>query len=207
MSRFQGRTLDRIWFIFLVAHIPTTLFIDLQVFYPAWLLEHTPFPAVLDWYVSLSRDPILLGVVSGADEWAWLRTFFWLEALLQLPSFVVGAIGLWNGTCRAASPADCYRRPPRVPYVVGMLPRPPLTTHPALLVFYGASTATTLVPVLNAVLTHPYSKPPLTAAELAMLLSSYIPFLVCPLGMALDYGLRLTKIAGRSNVSHERKSS
>ncbi|WOO83455.1 Sigma intracellular receptor 2 [Vanrija pseudolonga] len=169
MSRFQGRTLDLIWFIFLV---PTTLFIDLQVFYPAWLLEATPFPAVLDWYVSRSRDPILLGVVSGRDEWAWLRTFFWLEALFQLPSFIIGAIGLWN----------------------------------TLLVAYGASTATTLAPVLNAVLTHPYSKPPLTVAELGMLLSSYIPFLVFPLGMALDFGLRLVKIAGRS-VSHERKSS
>lgn len=72
---------------------------------------------------------------------------------------------------------------------------------------YGASTATTLLPVLHAVLTDKTSKPPLNALELSVLLSSYIPFLVIPLGMALDLGLRLACMAGRvQKEEHLRKS-
>lgn len=61
---------------------------------------------------------------------------------------------------------------------------------------YGASTATTLLPVLNAVLTDTETKPALNASELGMLLSSYVPFLVVPLAIAVDMAWRLTKIAG-----------
>lgn len=71
----------------------------------------------------------------------------------------------------------------------------------ALLLAYGASTATTLVPVLNAVLTDPHSKPPLNGMELAMLLSSYIPFLVIPLGIAIDMGVRLCSIIGDAQAA------
>lgn len=71
----------------------------------------------------------------------------------------------------------------------------------ALLLAYGASTATTLLPVLNAVLTDPYSKPPLTTTELGILLSSYVPFLVIPLGMAVDMGLRLWSIVGEAQAA------
>lgn len=34
----------------------------------------------------------------------------------------------------------------------------------------------------------------LTPLELGMLLSSYVPFLILPLGMAVDYGCRIAKI-------------
>lgn len=71
-----------------------------------------------------------------------------------------------------------------------------------LLVAYGAATATTLLPVLNAVLTD-NTVPALTSMEIGMLLSSYVPFLLLPLGMSVDFGLRLVKIVGdkeRKNI-------
>jgi hypothetical protein len=77
----------------------------------------------------------------------------------------------------------------------------------ALLLAYGASTATTLLPVLNAVLTDPYSKPPLSTTELGMLLSSYVPFLVIPLAMAVDMGARLCNIVSRVQAADVRKKT
>jgi hypothetical protein len=76
-------------------------------------------------------------------------------------------------------------------------------TLAALILAYGASTATTLVPTLNALLTDT-STPPLSTMELANLLGSYIPFLLFPLGMALDMGVKLIKLVqvaeGRKRV-------
>lgn len=76
-----------------------TLFVDLQPLYPPDLLKGTPFPLVLEWYISLTRDPILIGAIHGGQEWDWLRTFFCLEASFQMLSFVVGSIGLWKSEC------------------------------------------------------------------------------------------------------------
>lgn len=81
------------------------------------------------------------------------------------------------------------------------------STDLALLVAYGAATATTLLPVLNAVLTDKTSTPALNAAELGMLLSSYIPFLVIPLAMSVDMALRLVAICGRENVRAGKKEA
>lgn len=61
------------------------------------------------------------------------------------------------------------------------------------------------MPVLNAVLKDPYSKPPLNATELGMLLSSYVPFLAIPLGMAVDMGLRLCSIVKEAQLVSDRK--
>lgn len=66
----------------------------------------------------------------------------------------------------------------------------------ALLLAYGASTATTLVPTLQALFTIPPS-PPLSNLELVNLLASYIPFLLFPLGIAVDMGWRIGKILAR----------
>ncbi|KAK4687981.1 sigma intracellular receptor 2, partial [Tremellales sp. Uapishka_1] len=171
-SRFEGRPLDQIWFAFFIMHIPTTLLLDVQCLYPPGLLKNTPFPAFLDWYLSFSRDPILLGAGSGLREWDWLRKFIWMEACVQLPCFIIGAIGLWRNDKRV---------------------------YPVLLA-YGASTATTLVPTLSALLAD-YVSPPLTPSELGLLLSSYLPFLFIPLGIALDMGIRLAKMAGANQKS------
>lgn len=58
------------------------------------------------------------------------------------------------------------------------------------------------MPTLNALLTDK-STPPLSTMELANLLGSYIPFLLFPLGMALDMGVKLIKLV---QVAEGRKS-
>ncbi|BGP15769.1 hypothetical protein JCM10213v2_003758 [Rhodosporidiobolus nylandii] len=60
-----------------------------------------------------------------------------------------------------------------------------------LLAVYGASSATTTFACLATVLTMPGIPQP----HLVKLLASYVPFLLVPLAMAVDYTLRLTRLA------------
>jgi hypothetical protein len=69
----------------------------------------------------------------------------------------------------------------------------------ALLLAYGASTTTTLIPVLQHLFTVDAS-PPFTSAEFLNLLAAYLPYLFVPLTMTVDMGWRLTKIVSEANV-------
>lgn len=60
----------------------------------------------------------------------------------------------------------------------------------ALLLVYAASTATTLLPCLANLLSDVH-EPALTSTQLLMLLSSYLPFLLVPVAMAVDMAVRL----------------
>ncbi|KAL7421171.1 hypothetical protein Q5752_004056 [Cryptotrichosporon argae] len=158
MSRFAGRALDRVWFTFLVLHIPISLTLDLQLLYPPQLIPR-PLVAFIDWYTGWSKDPIVLGAHTKTAEWGWLYVFFWVEAVVQIPLCAVGAYGLWRS--EPSSPI----LPPRIWRVHGDL-RPPV--H-------------------------------LTAS----LLGSYGPFMMIPLGMAVDMTARLVHIV---SAAQERKS-
>lgn len=68
----------------------------------------------------------------------------------------------------------------------------------ALLLAYGASTTTTLIPTLTYLLNPTIVSPPLTSSELLTLLSSYIPFLLIPLTVTIDMGWRLMTIIGQA---------
>jgi hypothetical protein len=74
-----------------------------------------------------------------------------------------------------------------------------LTRLTALILAYGASTATTVVPTIAAILKYPVS-PSLSTGEIANLLSSYVPFFLIPFGMALDMGIRVTKIISQNQL-------
>lgn len=75
--------------------------------------------------------------------------------------------------------------------------------YPLLLV-YGASTTTTLLPCLS-VLFSPSSSSSLTFFQTSLLLSSYIPFLSIPLTMAVDMALRWDNMRGVMIKSTEQK--
>ena len=72
----------------------------------------------------------------------------------------------------------------------------------ALILFYGASTSTTLVPTLYYALTE-QANPKYTTLEFGNILATYIPFLLIPLGMALDMGVKLAKMV---QIAEGRKS-
>ncbi|KAI0275105.1 transmembrane protein 6/97 [Gloeopeniophorella convolvens] len=169
----SSRPADLIYFIFFLVHIPATLLVDCQALYPPHLVP-AAVQGLPPWYVALSGDPLIggaMGLLPNARELAWFRSFLYLEIFFQLPVFILGARGLWKDS------RGIY----------------------ALLLFYGASTATTTLACLAAVVSTPAASAATRAAGIvsvtfeqrAMLLSSYVPFFLVPLWMAVDMALRL----------------
>ncbi|EIN09658.1 hypothetical protein PUNSTDRAFT_113088 [Punctularia strigosozonata HHB-11173 SS5] len=172
-----SRPFDLVYFIFFLSHIPATVLLDLQAIYPVWIVPG--FIAQLPkLYLQLSNDPIIEGALSTGPTFLWLRTFMVLEALFQLPTFVIGARGLYKGS---------------------------KSIYPLLLV-YAASTSTTVLPCLAVILATPSTSPETLSAKLssvspeqrALLLASYIPFFLIPLLMTLDMALRLSSLVQKA---------
>jgi len=124
----------------------------------------------------MSNDPLVGGVAgyfagTNSDQFLWFKCFVVLEAVFQLPVFFLGMRGLYNDS--------------RAIYV--------------LILLYGASTATTTLPCVAVIFQTPETTAStivqniasVTSAQRLLLLSSYIPFLVIPLIMAVDMAFRV----------------
>ncbi|KIL69356.1 hypothetical protein M378DRAFT_184524 [Amanita muscaria Koide BX008] len=170
----KARPLDLLYFWFFVIHLPTSLLVDAQHFYPAWIVPSFA-KSLVQTYLMMSNDP-LLGSASGyfgpiGDKMVWFNSFVTLELLFQVPVFILGARGLYKGS--------------RAIYV--------------LILVYGASTFTTLIPCLAVVLSAPSTSATtiankiisLTFEQRLLLLSSYLPFAIIPLMMTVDMGFRI----------------
>ncbi|KAI0257101.1 transmembrane protein 6/97 [Lactifluus subvellereus] len=172
-----SRPMDLFYFIFFLMHIPTTLLVDCQAIWPKQLVPEF-VQAIIPWYVRMSGDPLIggaMGLLANESELAWFKSFVYLEALFQLPVFVLGARGLWLDS------QEIY----------------------GLLVLYGASTCTTTLACVVTILNTPTTSAAtiaqkiisITSEQRVMLLSSYIPFFLIPLYLAIDMALRLQKLA------------
>ncbi|KAI0825504.1 transmembrane protein 6/97 [Irpex lacteus] len=166
----KERPLDLLYFLFFAIHIPATLLIDLQALYPPnltpqWIAQLPQF------YITMSKDPLISGAFSGSDAFVWFRTFLTLEAIFQLPVFVLGMYGLLRGS--------------KSIYI--------------LLLIYGASTSTTTLPCIAVVLFTPITSAEtiaanvtsITAQQQILLLASYIPFFLVPLLITVDMAFRV----------------
>ncbi|KAJ3824134.1 transmembrane protein 6/97 [Lentinula raphanica] len=162
------RSFDLVYFCFFLVHIPASILLDFQIVYPSTYVPPI-LPALLQWYVDFSADPLIGGIATGKihphGELFWLGCFAWLELLFQFPTFLLGLRALWTGS---------------------------QSIYP-LLIAYGASTATTTLPCIFYILKE-YSESRITSTQLLILLASYIPFLVVPLVMAIDIGFRVYRI-------------
>jgi len=172
-----SRPMDLCYFIFFLVHIPATLLIDCQVIWPKQFVPKL-VQAIPPLYVGMSGDPLIggaMGIFGNGSELAWFRSFIYLEALFQLPVFVLGACGLWRDSPRIYS----------------------------LLALYGASTCTTTLACVAMVLDTPTTSAAtiaqmvisITPEQRILLLSSYVPFFIIPLWIAVDMALRLQKLA------------
>jgi len=168
--------MDLLYFIFFLVHIPATLGVDCQALWK----QHVPesMQALTHFYVGMSGDPLVggvMGIFGNESELAWFKSFMYLEALFQLPVFVLGACGLWRDS------HGIY----------------------ALLVLYGASTATTTYACIAAIIDFPTTSAAtiaqkavsLTSRQRVILLVNYVPFFIIPLVIAVDMAFRLQKLA------------
>ncbi|KIM62890.1 hypothetical protein SCLCIDRAFT_1214690 [Scleroderma citrinum Foug A] len=183
----SSRPLDLFYFTFFLIHIPATLLLDCQTVFPTWAIPTLlrPLPRM---YIDYHADPLIAGVLGYiTGDFTWFKTFLYVEVFFQLPVFVIGALKLWQG-----SPS----------------------IYPLLLI-YGASTATAVLPCLAVLL-----KTPITSAETIaagihsitpfqqrLLLWSYTPFLLIPLLIAVDMACRLSNLIQTGTVSAKKKAA
>ncbi|KAE9392417.1 hypothetical protein BT96DRAFT_830607 [Gymnopus androsaceus JB14] len=175
MSRVPliARPMDLIYFCFFISHIPASLLLDFQMLYPSALV-----PSFLlelqNWYITFSADPLISGAVRGE----LLGELFWLKCFVWLEllfQFPTFFLGI-RGLWNGS----------RSIYV--------------LILAYGASTATTTLPCIFYILKE---NAKITSEQQLILLSSYIPFFLIPLMMAVDMGFRLYNIVASSDVKQK----
>ncbi|KAF8551356.1 hypothetical protein OG21DRAFT_1598514 [Imleria badia] len=189
----SSRPLDLLYFTFFLIHLPASLLLDCQPLYPPSLVPHfiSQLPKK---YIQLSADPLVGGAMGYANEsndFLWFKTFLFVEAFFQVPVFILGLKGLWKGMNPQLSKLQSYS-----------------CSIYLLLLVYGASTATTTLPCLTVLLSTPItSVQSITVSQRYLLLSSYLPFFVLPMFMAVDMAMRIAKLlqAGVA-VTAERKS-
>ncbi|KAI0316064.1 transmembrane protein 6/97 [Amylostereum chailletii] len=180
-----SRPSDLIYFVFFLTHIPATLLVDCQALYPARYVPEI-IRSIPTWYVAVSGDPLIggaMGIHESGTKYAWFTTFLWLEAMFQLPVFFLGARALYNDSHQIYT----------------------------LLLLYGASTATTTLACLGVLFATPTTSSVTIAEGLvsiaptqrAMLLSSYLPYFLLPLWMAIDMAFRVQALIAK-NVHAER---
>ncbi|KAJ4469863.1 transmembrane protein 6/97 [Lentinula aciculospora] len=166
-----SRPLDLVYFYFFLNHIPASILLDFQKFYPAAYVPSLLL-RIRQWWIDISADPLLMAAARGDNllhgELVWFGCFAWLELLFQFPIFILGMKGLWNGS--------------RSIYI--------------LLLAYGASTATTVLPCIF----YFFQEHNMTATQRLILLSSYVPFFLVPLVMAIDMGSRVYNIVASAEM-------
>jgi len=181
----KSRPLDLVYFLFFLMHIPATLLIDLQAIYPTAMVPKViaQLPVL---YVQMSGDPLIgggMGYFGTEETYVWFKTFLFLEAIFQLPTFVLGARALYNNS---------------------------RSIYPLLLV-YAASTTTTTLPCLSVILATPLAPVvaagAITPAQQLLLLSSYLPFFLLPLVMTVDMAIRVSALVKAGVRAEDQKKS
>ncbi|CEP19199.1 hypothetical protein [Parasitella parasitica] len=84
-----SRPLDLIYFLYFASHIPVTLAIDFQVFYPPQWVPQVLKDA-LAFYTETYKDPFM----GSSTPVYWFLSFIVCELFVQLPFFFMACVGL-----------------------------------------------------------------------------------------------------------------
>ena len=165
---------------FFATHIPATILVDSQAVVPA---QHVPdfAKALLKFHVETNHDALM------AAPPVWLRSVIWLEVTCQLPFFFAALHALVHRAW-AAQQGRRGAPPPRRRSPAHTAPpaAPSRRAHAGKEwirlpgIAYGASTATTLLPILGEILAGTHYP---TEAAKWTLFFIYFPYLVLPLWM------------------------
>ncbi|KAI8074569.1 transmembrane protein 6/97 [Gongronella butleri] len=91
MTSLLQRPLDLVYFIYFATHIPVTVLIDFQVFYPAHWVPQVLKDALL-MFANDYKDPFM----GSSEPVYWYLSFIYAEALFQFAFFFVACKGLWQ---------------------------------------------------------------------------------------------------------------
>ncbi|KAJ3543229.1 hypothetical protein NM688_g5883 [Phlebia brevispora] len=181
--------MDFVYFIFFMIHLPATLLVDLQAIYPTSLTPSL-IAKIPEFYVGMSRDPLIGGAMGYFGEpanYVWFKSFLLLEAIFQVPVFILGMRGLLKDSKKIYT----------------------------LLLIYAASTATTTLACLAVLLATPLTADAslapktvsITPEQRLLLLSSYIPFFIIPLVMTIDMARRISGLISAGIHAQDLKKS
>lgn len=87
-----SRPLDLIYLIYFATHIPVTLAIDFQIFYPPHWVPKVLSDA-LAFYIDTYKDPFM----GSPTTLYWFKSFICCELIVQLPFFFIACVGLVKG--------------------------------------------------------------------------------------------------------------
>lgn len=100
----KERPLDAIYYTFFLIHLLCSLTVNLLVIWPTRAqtipgldVVYRLLKGVVDDYMTQTNDPFMLvnwGLVERPWEFAYLKVFLCIEAFIQVPSFIMGMIGL-----------------------------------------------------------------------------------------------------------------
>ncbi|KAK4047015.1 hypothetical protein OIV83_005701 [Microbotryomycetes sp. JL201] len=176
-----------VYMAFLLVHIPATLLVDVHAL-PS-ISKALPQSWRLVYDIALKDDPLLQA--ASTPTFAWFRSFLLLEIVFQLPTFIIGAWALWHGKFQRESFVQQY-----TDNRWRMSITDKRTLYPVLTI-YGASTATTTLACIATL----FQLPGLTSQRLFQLLATYVPFMLVPLAMAIDFGSRSSNIISHFDSS------
>ncbi|KAI8140189.1 transmembrane protein 6/97 [Fennellomyces sp. T-0311] len=90
-----SRPLDLIFFGYFASHIPITICVDIQSFYPPEIVPQA-LKDVLAWYLETYKDPFMSASLGFSAPIPWFQGVVFCEMLLQLPFFFAACYGLWK---------------------------------------------------------------------------------------------------------------
>ena len=96
-----SRPLDLIYFVYFATHIPVTLSIDFQVFYPPHWVPQVLTDA-LKFYTETYKDPFM----GSPTPIYWFLSFICCELVVQLPFFFIACVGLLKGKSKRNNGPD-----------------------------------------------------------------------------------------------------
>ncbi|KIM22413.1 hypothetical protein M408DRAFT_332925 [Serendipita vermifera MAFF 305830] len=180
------RPLDLTYYAFFLVHLVCTVCIDLLPLYPAFV-QTTPglgtvyrlLKDVVDGYTAQTNDPFMLatwGLVERPWEFSHLKMFMWMEVCIQMPTFVIGMIGLRKDT------SAIY--PLLLAYASAALVTTITVTHGTLIAPSSADTSLDTLSKFYAM------------SDLGrwIILGPLIPFLIVPAIMWVDMMMRLSRL-------------
>lgn len=180
-ASLKSRPSDLFYVLWLASHFYIAVFIDMQPLYPTWVTDLFPefLTGLAESYLASTNDPLVGSLQRGwkgrVNEYTWFWSFaVGLEGFVQIPTTLLGAIGLWKN----------------------------IQSTWILLLIYGSTTAATVLPCIATIWYAPPPGVILSDPTLAVLtnwqknliIGSYAPFFVVPLWMSIDAALRLKRI-------------
>ncbi|WFD06382.1 hypothetical protein MVES1_001727 [Malassezia vespertilionis] len=145
-------------------------YVDLLYF--LYFAMHLFASVCIDNYLVKSADPLLPN--AWLPQYTWFRISLLSEFVFQLPVFAIGLYAMWNSTSIRILTADEKRWYP-------------------LLATYGAIGCFTTMQCIATVLLGE-ERAALTPANLRFLLQNYVPFMLIPGVIAVDFTLRSMRL-------------